>query len=130
MAHHSHTSGEDQIAVEVARNQLQHFTDTDPRCRAVQLPEGIMLRYTLSHAMYFYLLTKVKDGNIMSKIFASDSPYDRQKTTIGEVSTPMFEPGADLKHLEKLKAMLHSWVDFIADDPDSDQDFKSFSLKD
>jgi len=110
--------------------QLQHFTETDPHCRALQLPDGIMLRYTLSHSLYFYLRTGVNNGNITTTVFASDTPYDRTKADIGVVITPMFEPDADGNHLVKLKKLLYSWVGFTSADEDADEGFKSFSLKD
>ena len=121
-------SSDFKIVVEVNRNQLEHFTQNDARCRGVQLPEGVMLRYTLSHSLYFYLRTLIKEGMITTRVFASDTPYDRQKSGIGEVITPMFEPNADETHLKKLDQMLQSWVDFVKDDIDSDVDFKSFQV--
>src|SRR5436309_957481 len=99
----------EKIVIEVTRNQLQHLVESDSRCRGLQLPEGILLRYTLTHSLYFYLRTKVIDGDITTHVFASDSPYDQQKSQIGEVRTPMLDPKADYDHLEKLKRMLHSW---------------------
>lgn len=121
-------SAEDQVVVEVGRHQLKHFTDADSRCRGVQLPEGVMLRYTLSQSLYFYLRTGVKEGKITTDIFASDSPYDRLKASIGEVTTPMFEPNADATHLQKLEQMLRSWVQFVNDEIDKTSDFKSFAV--
>jgi hypothetical protein len=122
-------SVEDKAVIEVNRTQLQHFKESDPRCRALQLPEGIMLRYNLSQSLFFYLRTGVADGKITTRVFATDSPYEWQKTSIGEVSTPIFEPRADLNHLEKVQRLLHTWVDFINATPESDHDFKSFALK-
>jgi hypothetical protein len=86
---------EDTILHETNRMQVEHFRDADPRCRAMQLPEGVLLRYMLSRSLCFYLRSGVRDGNITTRVFASDSPYDRQKTDIGEVRTPMFAPQAD-----------------------------------
>jgi hypothetical protein len=124
------SSGEDRIVSEVTRNQLQHFTKSDPRCRALQLPEGLMLRYTLSRALYFYLRTGVRDGKIATRVYASDSPYERQKTSIGEVLTPMFEPHADQTHLKKVERLLYAWVDFVKEAQDDEVSFKSFPLED
>jgi hypothetical protein len=124
------TPGEDQVAFEVTRRHLQHFTDSDPRCRGLQLPEGLMLRYTLSRALYFYLRTGVRDGKISTRIFASDSPYDPQKTAIGEVLTPMFEPRADSTHLKKVERLLRAWVEFVKEAPDDEVAFKSFEVDD
>jgi hypothetical protein len=122
--------GEDRIAAEVTRRHLQHFVTSDPRCRGMQLPEGLLLRYTLSRALYFYLRTGVRDGKISTRIFASDSPYDRQKTSIGEVLTPMFEAGADATHLRKVEHLLRSWVDFVKESPDDEVAFKAFEVDD
>jgi hypothetical protein len=122
--------GEEKIAFELTRNHLQHFTNADPRCRGLQLPEGLLLRYTLSHALYFYLRTDVRDGKICTRVFASDSPYDRQRTSIGEVQTPLFEPRADANHLVKVERLLHSWVDFVRESPDDEITFKSFAVGD
>jgi hypothetical protein len=124
------TSDVDQIVSEVNRVHLQHFVEADPNCRALQLPEGIMLRYTLAHALYFYLRTGIHDGKIRTSVFASDSPYERQKAAIGECSTAMFEPQADMQHLRKVERLLRAWVEFIRDTADPEQSFKSFSLGD
>lgn len=109
-------------------SQVQHFRDADPRCRAMQLPEGVLLRYTLSQSLYFYLRSGVNDGHITTRVFASDSPYDRKKADIGEVRTPMFAPQADETHLHKLEQLLRSWIDFVKDAQDVEQDFRSFEL--
>ena len=94
---------DENLAYEITKNHLVHFTSSDPRCRGVELPEGLLLRYTLSSALYFYLRTGIRDGKIWTRIFASDSPYDRQKAMIGDVMTPIFEPHADLTHLKKVE---------------------------
>jgi hypothetical protein len=122
------STGEEKIAYELTRNHLQHFTDSDPRCRGLQLPEGLLLRYTLSHALYFYLRTDIRDGKIWTRVFASDSPYDRQKTSIGEVLTPLFEARADANHLLKVEQLLRAWVDFVREKPDDEIVFKSFAV--
>jgi hypothetical protein len=118
------------IIADFTSMQMQHFRESDPRCRALQLPEGIMLRYTLSEALFFYLRTGVKDGKIQTKVYASDSPYDRLKTAIGDVITPMFQAEADVNHFKKLKGLLHSWVDFVKRDPDAVEGFQSFEVHD
>jgi hypothetical protein len=61
-------------------------------------------------------------------VFASNSPYDRQKTSIGSVVTPMFEPGADHDHLMRLEDLIRDWVDFVQEEPDSTGDFQSFKV--
>ena len=94
------------LALQTTRSQLRHFPAADPRCRALQLPEGVLLRYTLAQALYFYLRTGVSEGKLRTRVYASDSPYDRTKTEIGEVTTPMFEPHAGPMHLTKLERLL------------------------
>jgi hypothetical protein len=123
-------SAEQQIADQINRSHLRELERSDRRCRAMQLPEGVMLRYTLSGSLYFYLLTSVTEGSISTRVFASDTPYERQKTVIGQARTPMFDPDADRNHLEKLKKMLHSWVDFVRSDVEADRDFFSFQVDD
>jgi len=118
------------MVLQTTRSQLRHFQDADPRCRALQLPEGIMLRYNLTESLYFYLRTGVTEGKLHTRIYASDSPYDRLKTDIGEVTTPMFEPQAEAQHLQKLEQLLHKWVDFVSDDPDLAAPFTSFPVRD
>ena len=124
----SRTSDDDQVIADLNRTQLERFTGGDPRCRGLELPEGLMLRYNLSASLFFYLKTGVKDGKIVTLIFASDSPYERQKTLVGDVSTPMFAPQADAMHLDRVEKMLYSWVDFIKDDADKNRDFTTFEM--
>lgn len=120
------TSPEDQAIVEVIHTQLQHFRTAQPPCRGVQLPDGILLRHTLSRSLFFYLRTGVENGKIHTRIYATDSPYDRQKADIGVVTTPMFEPQADHVHLEKLEQVLKDWVTFVRDEPEGEGDFQPF----
>jgi hypothetical protein len=122
--------GEGNLVTEFTSTQLQHFCEADPRCRALQLPEGIMLRYTLSEALYFYLRTGARDGKIVTRVFASNSPYDRLKTGIGEVATPMFDPRADFQHFKKLEKLLRAWIDFIKQDSGDEEGFRSFEVQD
>jgi hypothetical protein len=119
---------ENQIVIEATRHQVEHFRGADPRCRVMQVPEGILLRYTLSQALYFYLRTGAADGKIVTRVFASDSPYDPKKNGIGDVSTPMFEPDAEALHLQKLEQLLRSWVNFVRDDPNTAEPFTAFPL--
>jgi hypothetical protein len=129
MSRQAITPDEDPRVLDITRHQMQHFQDADPRCRALQLPEGLMLRYTLSQALYFYLRTGVAEGQLRTHVYASDSPYDRCKADVGEVLTPMFESAADRVHLEKLERLLRSWVDFVKDDVGLEEgDFKSFPI--
>jgi len=127
--HDQPASGEEELAYEVTRNHLLHFTNSDPRCRGLQLPEGVLLRYTLSQALYFYLRTGIRDGKIWTRVFASDSPYDRQKATIGDVMTPIFDPRADLAHLTKVQRLVLAWVDFVKQSPDDEVAFRNFPVE-
>ncbi len=88
-----------------------------------------MLRYNLSQSLYFYLRTVISEGKIKTRIYASDSPYDRKKTEIGELATPMFEAQADQKHLQKLEQMLRAWVEFVREGQEGDNAFTSFSVQ-
>jgi hypothetical protein len=124
------TPEEGHVVSEFTTTQLQHFRAADPRCRALQLPEGIMLRYTLAEALYFYLRTGARDGKIVTRIYASNSPYDRLKTGIGEVVTPMFEPHADFQHFKKLEQLLRAWIDFVKHETDGQDCFRSFEVHD
>lgn len=123
-----HAGGDDRVVQEITSHQLQHFTNSDPRCRGLQLPEGLMLRYTLSRALYFYLRTGARDGKIWTRVFASDSPYEPQKNSIGEVFTPMFETRAEERHLEKVQKLVQAWVDFVKEMPDDEVMFRSFEV--
>ena len=87
-----------------------------------------MLRYTLSKALYFYLRTGLRDGKISTRVFATDTPYDRQKAPIGEVLTPMFEAQADHQHLLKVQRLVQAWVDFVKEAPDDAVTFKTFPV--
>ncbi|HEX5270330.1 MAG TPA: hypothetical protein VFW33_07585 [Gemmataceae bacterium] len=121
--------GNDSRAYEITRNHLVHFTTSDARCRGVELPEGLLLRYTLTKALYFYLRTGIRDGKIFTRVYASDSPYDRQKSPIGDVSTPIFEPRADMAHLVKVQKLLHAWVEFVKESPDDEVAFQNFPIE-
>jgi hypothetical protein len=128
MAENNEAHDENQLVTEVIHTQLQHFQHTDPPCRGLQLPDGILLRHTMSRSLYFYLRTGIDNGKIKTRIFSSDSPYDREKAMIGEVNTPMFEHEADGVHMAKLERLLRDWVDFVQEEPDTLHDFRSFSV--
>jgi hypothetical protein len=114
--------------VEAIGQQLEHFRNMDPPCRGLELPDGLILRHTLSRSLYFYLRTRVEEGKIKTQVFASDSPYDRQKAAIGSVVTPMFEHRSDQKHLNKLEELIRRWVEFVREDLEVDHDFQSFQV--
>jgi hypothetical protein len=118
----------DRALTRVSRTHAEHFEQADPRCRSLQLPEGVLLRYTALGSLYFYLRSGVDDGKIVTAVHASDSPYERQKGLIGEVRTPMFEPHADASHLGKVERLVRAWVDFVGE-PDPADAFLSFPLK-
>jgi hypothetical protein len=120
---------DDGTVTEFARTQLRHFQEANPECRGMQLPEGILVRYLPFKALYFYLRSGVKDGKIVTRVFATDSPYERQKTAIGEVTTTMFEARSDLNHFKKLEKLLRSWIDFVTETPDTDAGFQSFTVE-
>ncbi len=122
------TTGSRQITADVTHSQLVHFTSCDPRCRGLELPEGLLLRYTLSRSLYFYLRTGIRDGKLWTRVYASDSAYDRQKTLIGEVLTPLFEPQTDMTHLSRVQELVLSWVDFVKEAPDDAVSFRNFPV--
>jgi hypothetical protein len=128
MRDNSKTNSDDRIVVEVIGSQLQHFRNIDPPCRGLELPDGILLRHTQSRSLFFYLRTSVDNGKIKTQVFASDSPYDRQKAGIGAVVTPMFDAHADFQHLEKLEKLIREWVGFVQEAPDGATDFQSFQV--
>ena len=76
MSQNDHPSANDEMVVEVLNHQLEHFRNIEPPCRSMGLPDGIILRHTLSRSLYFYLRTRVDDGKIKTEVFASDSPYE------------------------------------------------------
>ncbi|HZT83045.1 MAG TPA: hypothetical protein VFA26_22635 [Gemmataceae bacterium] len=117
---------EDLVVQEATRAQVEHFRGVDVRCRVLQLPEGLMLRYTLSRALYFYLKTGVAEGKISTRVYASDSPYEPRKNDIGEVRTPLFEEQADRRHLQRVERLLRAWVEFVQDEPAAERPFTSF----
>ncbi len=121
-------SRDDQLVTEVIGSQLEHFKHTNPPCRGMQLPDGILLRHTRSASLYFYLRTAVDNGKIKTHVFATDSPYDRQKASIGSVVTPMFEHQADYNHMVSLEKLIRDWVGFVDPDADLATEFQSFKM--
>jgi hypothetical protein len=118
----------DKQVVEAIGQQLEHFRHMEPPCRGMELPDGIVLRHTHSRSLYFYLRTRVEEGKIKTQVFASDSPYDRQKAGIGSVTTPMFEHRSDYAHLEKLEVLIRRWVEFVQEEVEVHGDFQSFQV--
>ena len=128
MSDNAKAGNDDRIVVEVIGSQIEHFRNINPPCRGMELPDGVLLRHTQSAALYFYLRTAVDNGKIVTQIFASDSPYDRQKAAIGSIATPMVEPAADINHMQKLEKLVREWVEFVHEEPDSAHDFQSFKV--
>jgi hypothetical protein len=128
MNQNGQSSNDAQDVVQVISHQLEHFRQIEPPCRGMELPDGIILRHTFSRSLYFYLRTRVEDGKIKTQVFASDSPYDRQKASIGSVMTAMFEERSEHAHLEKLENLIRLWVEFVQDEPNLGHDFHSFKV--
>jgi hypothetical protein len=135
MAQQPADPGRDAVIVETNRTQLEYFTGSGDVCRGLELPEGILLRYTHEKSLYFYLKTGGEDGKIVTHVYATDSPYDRQKTEIGVVVTPLFDLGTkqfdaqvDKKQLEKIERMLHAWIGFVKEAALDGPDFASFPV--
>jgi len=124
-AHEEHTAVE-----ELQHRQLELLRRADPRCRVLELPEGILLRYALAQSLYFYLRSRVEDGKLTTRVWASDSPYERQKSHVGDVLTPMFSEQADANHMRKVLGLLRDWVRFVADDAGEGSEFVAFELHD
>ena len=118
-----------EVLHSTTRIQATHFQNADPHCRSLELPEGVLLRYTQARALFFYLRSGVSDGQITTAVHASDSPYERQKALIGEVRTPMFEPHADANHLRKVEKLVRAWVEFVNESDSPEDDFLSFPLR-
>jgi hypothetical protein len=128
MNENAKNSPNDELVAEVINTQLEHFRKISPPCRGMELPDGVLLRHTQSQSLYFYLRSYVDNGKLKTVVYATDSPYDRQKANIGTVITPMFEAGCDAKHLEKLEQLIREWVEFVVVQPDQERDFSSFKI--
>ena len=79
----------DQVLERTVRIQLRRFEESDARCRGVQLPDALLLRFDRAEALFFRLRSGVTDGRLVSRVFASDSPYHPEQAFIGEVLTPL-----------------------------------------
>lgn len=128
-------NADDTILLEVNQSQLNYFTSADERCRGLQLPEGILLRYNLARSLYFYLRTSVEDGKVITRVYSSDTPFDHRKCVIGEVSTPLFDRTGlrfdlevDRKQVDKLRGLLLTWVNFVCEDLEATSGFSGFAL--
>ena len=95
---------EDKVVNKVTTDQLQHFANGQSGVHGIELPKGVMLRYNLASALYFFLETGVNDGDIRTCVFASDSPYDKvNRVLVSEVRTPMFQDNANETHSTKVE---------------------------
>ena len=117
-----------EVVERTTQQHIRYFEETDSRCRGMQLPDGLMLRFNLAGTLYFYLRTGVGDGKITSRVFASDSPYEREKAFIGAVATPMFAELADYEHLRKVEKLVRSWVEFVTSSADPERPFSTFEM--
>lgn len=129
LAEHSYMVDAKEVAGSVARTQIQQFTTDDRRCKAVELPKGVMLRYNLAESLYFFLETNVEHGAILTTVNASNSPYEKMnRVLVSEVSTPMFEPNANETHLKRVEQAVRDWVDFVSEDlpMNEEKQFTSF----
>lgn len=128
-------NSDDTILLEVNQSQLNYFTKADDKCRGLQLPEGILLRYNLAKSLYFYLRTSVEDGQVVTRVYSSDTPFEYRKCVIGEVATPLFDRAGhqfdlevDRKQVDKLRNLLTTWVTFVCDDLEANSGFSAFAL--
>ena len=122
---------EDKVVNKVTTDQLQHFANGQSGVHGIELPKGVMLRYNLASALYFFLETGVNDGDIRTCVFASDSPYDKvNRVLVSEVRTPMFQDNANETHSTKVEDAVHDWVRFVSEDieVDESQPFTSFQM--
>ena len=119
---------EAEVVERTAQTHLRRFQEADASCRGLQLPDGLLLRFNLADALFFYLRSGVADGKIFTRVFASDSPYDREKSFIGQVSTPMFEEMADSRHFQEVEKLVREWVEFVTTAPDPARPFTTFAM--
>lgn len=122
---------EDKVVNKVTTDQLQHFANGQSGVHGIELPKGVMLRYNLATALYFFLETGVNDGDIRTCVFASDSPYDKvNRVLVSEVRTPMFQDNANEIHSTRVEDAVHDWVRFVSEEVEVDesQPFTSFQM--
>lgn len=60
--------------------------------------------------VYFFIDTTVDDGSIVTQIHASDTPYEKQKNYVGQVTTPV-SGEADNTHLSKVEDAINGWLE-------------------
>jgi hypothetical protein len=121
---------DERLITRVNRNQVDHFSRADSTCRALNLPDGVLLRYVPLPTLFFFLASENADGHVVTSVFASDSAYDRRKIKLGEVRTPMFDQAeSEPNHIQHVQVLLRSWIDFLREDLQSAEEFKVFGWK-
>lgn len=112
---------EEKAAAQASRQHLSHLTSIEPHCHGVEVAEGILLRYLGEVPLYFFLKTSLVLGEIVTRIYSSDTPFEREQEFVRELRSPSGDPGADKAHLAKIEQVLHDYVIFVGDaDEDSD----------
>jgi hypothetical protein len=106
---------EEKAASQASREQLTHLTSIEPQCHGVEVAEGILLRYLGEEPLYFFLKTSIVLGEIVTRIYSSDTPFEREQEFIRELRSPAGNPGADQAHLAKIEQVLHDYVIFVGD---------------
>lgn len=61
--------------------------------------------------VYFFIDTIVDGGSIKTQIHASDTPYEKQKSLVGEIATPVSGSDADSTHLSKIEDAINAWLE-------------------
>jgi hypothetical protein len=121
---------EDRLISRVHRTQADHFEHSDANCRAVRMPDGVLLRYTLHPSLFFFLGSENIDGFVITRVYASDTAYERQKIKLGEISTPMFDQSeSDPNHLQQVESLLRSWMEFVTEDAAAGAGYDVFAFK-
>lgn len=105
------TDAEARVANAIGQ-QLEHFRNMSPRCRGVELPDGIILCPAPTQSLYFYLRTRAEGDEIMTQVFASDSPYDRQKAAIGSAFMSRTDYKSSL-FINSINNLMNDWIEFI-----------------
>jgi hypothetical protein len=116
---------EEKAASQSSREQLSHLTSIEPHCHGVEVAEGILLRYLGEVPLYFFLRTSVVHGEIVTRIYSSDTPFEREQEFIRELRSPAGDPGADKAHLARIEQVLHDYVIFVGDADEGSDPFHS-----
>ncbi|QGJ69782.1 Hypothetical protein PBC10988_14690 [Planctomycetales bacterium 10988] len=127
---------EEEVIDRYSKGQLAHFSEASKeKVQGIQLPKGVMLRYNLAESLYFYLETAVDGGGIVTKVYASNSPYEKDnRVMVGEMRTPIFDEktgeDSNVVHSRKVEQAVNDWISFVDDqaEVDEDQPFTSFAI--